>query len=156
MPGFASETAVAPEVIEMFRDKAKALGTYHATGCPSSPAGEVVFIETGSCHYTGGGSANTATKPGMIIAGTGTLEFGGSMTYYGLVYVANLNRSTAEMVRVHGCATIVGSIAADAGAGVRLGSCGQQLIYSDLVFPNITSFSGAAPVQGSWRELPAS
>ena len=156
MPGFASETAVGPEVIEMFRDKAKALDTYYATGCPSSPAGEVVFIETGSCHYTGGGSANSASKPGMIIAGTGSLEFGGGMTYYGLVYAANLNRSTAEVVRVHGAATIVGSIAADAGGGVRLGSNGHQLIYSDLVFPNITSFSGAAPVQGSWRELPPS
>lgn len=154
--GFANETALPPEIIESFREKAKALNTYFPSGCPASPAGEVVFIENGDCHYAGGGTANSATSPGMLIVGNGTIEFSGSMTYHGLVYAANLQRSTGEIATVRGAATIVGSIAADAGGGVRLGSNGHQLIYSDTIFGSITSFSAAAWVQGSWRELPAS
>lgn len=154
--GYANETALPPEVIESFRAKAKSLDTYYPSGCPSSLEGELVFIENGSCHYAGGGTANSAGAPGMVIVGSGTLEFSGSMTYYGLVYAANLQRSTGEIVTVRGAATIVGSISVDAGGGVRLGSNGFQLIYSDAVFPSITAFSAAAPVQGSWRELPAS
>jgi hypothetical protein len=154
--GYAGDTVVAPDALERMRAKAKALGTYYPSGCPSSPAGDLVFVEVGDCHYTGGGTANSPERPGMFIVGTGTIQFGGGMTYYGMVYAANLQRSTDEVIRVHGAATIVGAIAADAGGGVRLGSNGFQLVYDDGVFPLITSFSAAAPVQGSWRELPAS
>jgi type II secretory pathway pseudopilin PulG len=154
-PGHAGTTAISPELLEMMRAKAKALDTYYAS-CPQSPEGEMVFVEAGDCRYTGGGSANSAASPGIFIVGRGTISFGGNMTYYGLAYAANLQQSTGIVVLIQGAATIVGSIAADGGGGVQIGSSGQNLVYSDTIWPNLTAFSAAAPVQGSWRELPAS
>jgi type II secretory pathway pseudopilin PulG len=154
--GYASATTLPPEVIESFRAKAQALDTYYPSGCPSSLTGELIFVERGDCRYTGGGSANSASAPGMLIIGDGTLHFGGGMTYYGLVYGLNLQGSTGEIVRIHGAATVVGSVLTDGGGGVTVGSSGNNVVYADAIFPRITSFSGAAPVQGSWRELPAS
>jgi type II secretory pathway pseudopilin PulG len=154
--GYGGTTAIAPEILESMRAKAKALDTYF-TSCPASPAGEMVFVETGNCRYTGGGSVNAPpAAPGIFIVGNGTIEFGGGMTFYGLAYAANLQHSTGTIVRVFGSATIMGSIAADGGGGVTIGSSGENLIYADTIWPNLNTFSGAAPVQGSWRELPAS
>ncbi len=153
--GYGGTTVITPDILDSMRAKAKALDTYYQN-CPSSPAGVMVFVEAGNCTYTGGGSANTASSPGVFIVGNGTIEFGGSMTYYGLAYAVNLQQSTGSVVRLFGNAEIVGSIAADGGGGVTLGSSGENLVYADTVWPNLTSFSGAAPVQGSWRELPAS
>jgi hypothetical protein len=155
-PSYAGTTAIAPEILEMFRARARALDSYYPSGCPSDPEGALVFVERGNCRYTGGRSANSADAPGMFIVGEGTISFGGGMTYYGLVYAANLQGSTDVVVRVHGGATIVGSIAADGSGGVEVGSSGKNLIYADAIFPLISTFSGAAQVQGSWRELPAS
>jgi type II secretory pathway pseudopilin PulG len=154
--GYASETTLPPEIIESFREKARALDTYYPSGCPSSLTGELIFVESGDCSYTGSGAANSASVPGMLIIGDGTLQFGGGMTYYGLVYGLNLQGSTGEIVRIHGAATVVGSVLTDGGGGVTVGSSGSNVVYADAIFPRITSFSSAAPVQGSWRELPAS
>ena len=153
--GYGGTTVISPEILESMRAKARALDTYYQ-GCPPSPAGEMVFVETGNCRYTGGGSANTASTPGVFIVGNGTIEFGGSMTYYGLAYAANLQQTSGTVVRLFGNAEIVGSIAADGAGSVTLGSSGENLVYADTIWPNLNSFSGAAPVQGSWRELPAS
>jgi hypothetical protein len=153
--GYGGTTAISPEILESMRAKARALDTYYPT-CPSSPAGEMVFVETGDCRYTGGGTVNTASSPGIFIVGHGTIEFGGGMNFYGLAYAANLQQTTGTIVHVFGGATIFGSIAADGAGGVTIGSSGGNVVYADTIWPNLTSFSGAAPVQGSWRELPAS
>ena len=154
--GYAGETAIPADALARLRERAQALGTYHASGCPTSPAGELVFIENGDCGYAGGGTANAAGSPGMLIVARGTVSFGGSMTYYGLVYAANLQRTTAPVVTLAGASTVVGAIAADGQGGVAIGSNGRNLIYDDAVFPMVKSFAGAAAVQGTWRELPAS
>jgi hypothetical protein len=153
--GYGGTTAIAPEILESMRATARALGTYYAS-CPASPRGAMVFVETGDCRYTGGGAVNTATAPGIFIVGRGTITFGGGMTYYGLAYAANLHQSTDTVVRVFGGATVVGALAADGGGGVTIGSSGGNVVYADTIWPNLISFSGAAPVQGSWREMPAS
>jgi type II secretory pathway pseudopilin PulG len=153
--GYGGTTVISPDILESMRAKARALDTYYPT-CPASPAGEMVFVEVGDCSYSGGGSVNSASAPGVFIVGRGTIAFGGGISFYGLAYAANLQQSTSTVVRVFGSATIVGSIAADGGGGVTFGSSGVNVFYADTIWPNLTSFSGAAPVQGSWRELPAS
>jgi hypothetical protein len=155
-PGFAAETAVHPDVLDRLRRTAQSLGSYYATGCPASPAGRLIFVESGNCGYTGGGSANSDASPGAFVIARGTLSFGGGMQYYGLVYNANLQRSPGVVVTIHANATVFGAVAVDAGGGVRVGSSGRNIVYDDGVFPSFKSFSGAVPIQGSWRELPAS
>ena len=153
--GFAGNTAVMAETLDQLRERAQALGTY-SSGCPSSPAGALVFVESGNCSYAGGGSANSSAVPGMFVVATGRITFSGSFDYYGMVYGANLQASTDAVVSIQGTATVFGSIAVDGAGGVRAGSSGPNVVYNDGIFPNITTFSGAAPVQGTWRELPAS
>ncbi len=154
--GYDADTVMTSDALERMRATAKALDSYYPSRCPQSPAGDLVFVENGDCNYAGGSSANSPDSPGMFIVANGTLSFGGGMTYYGMAYAANLQRSTDVVVMIYGGATVVGSIAADAGGGVRIGSNGHNLIYDDAAFPLIRSFAAAAPVQGSWRELPAS
>ena len=154
-PSYAGTTAIAPEIVDMFRATARSLDSYHPT-CPQSPRGPMVFVERGDCRYVGTGEVNSSDAPGIFIVGEGTISFGGGMTYYGLAYALNLQGSQDVVVRIHGGATIVGSIAADGGGGVQVGSSGDNLIYDDTIWPRIATFSGAAQVQGSWRELPAS
>jgi hypothetical protein len=154
--GYAGDTAVAPEILEMFRDEAKMLGTYYPSGCPSSITGDLIFIENGDCRYGGGGQANSADVPGMLVVGSGTLSLGGNMTYYGLVYAANLQRSMGEIVTTQGASTIVGSVAVDGAGGVAVGSNKLNVVYAEGIWHSVRTISGAAPVQGSWRELPGS
>lgn len=155
-PGYTGEGAVSPTEIDGLRDRAKALGSYYPSGCPSSPAGEIVFIENGDCSYAGGSAANSSSAPGMLIVASGTLRFSGNMTYYGLVYAPNLQGSTSEVVSVAGAATIVGAVAVDGGGGFDIGSSGDNLIFDHTIFPLVKAFGGAAAVQGSWQELPGS
>lgn len=153
--GYGGETAVATDALERLRARAKALGSYHSS-CADSPAGELVFVESGDCHYSGGGDVNRESSPGVLIVARGTIKFTGSLTFHGLVYAANEQRSAGEVLRINGAATISGSIAVDWGGGTTVGSNGNNLIFDDRVFPLLKSFGSAATVQGTWRELPAS
>lgn len=154
--GYAGDTAVPEDAVERFRGKADSLNTYFNGRCPQSPAGELVFIDNASCVFAGGGDANTPGTPGMLIVRGGTVSFSGSMSYYGLVYNANTQRSNGIVVEISGAATVYGSVAADWGGGIAVGSSGTNLIFDDRVFPFLKSYGAAATVQGTWRELPAS
>jgi hypothetical protein len=153
--GYGGNTAVAPAVLDRFRARAKALGTY-SYSCPDDPEGELVFVETGDCHYAGGGTVNTERLPGVFMVGRGTIKLTGSLTFYGLLYAANQQRSIGEVVRINGAATVRGSIAVDWGGGFTVGANGINLVFDDRVFQLLKTFGPAATVQGTWRELPAS
>jgi hypothetical protein len=157
-PGFGAASALPPDSIERLRQKAKMLGTYYASGCPSSPEGELIFVESGNCRYTGGGGSgcNHHNDPGTFVVANGTVSFGGGMTFYGLVYAANQQQTTSTVVTTFGGASVVGSVAVDGPGGVEAGSSGKNVIFEDEIFQMVTTFTAAAPVQGSWRELPAS
>lgn len=154
--GFLGETSVSPDALDRFRERAKALGTYYASSCPKTPAGELVFIENDYCSYRGGKTFNSASSPGMLVVARGGLSFAGGMSYYGLIYAANLQRSSSPVVAIAGAATIYGSISVDGPGGITVGSNGENIIYDDRVFGTVKSFGAAVLVQGTWRELPAS
>lgn len=154
--GFVGDTAVSPDALDRLRTRARALGTYYPSGCPQTPEGELVFVEQGDCSYAGNGAANTESTPGIFIVANGSVGFSGSAQFYGLIYAANLQHSTGALVTTQGNALIQGSVAVDYAGGVEIGASGRNLVYDARVFPSIKSFSGAAAVQGTWRELPAS
>ena len=156
IPSYEGPSVIEPDVLDRLREAAKSSGTYYTTTCPSSPRGRLVFIENASCGWAGGGSANTKDAPGMLVMANGTVDFGGGMTYYGLVYAANLQGSTGTLVRTRGAATIYGSIAIDGDGGYAAGSNGDNLVYDEAIFPLVNSFGGAVTVHNTWRELPAS
>ena len=89
--------ALSPEKIDRLRETAKALGTYYAAGaaCPASAAlnNPLVFIEqSNDCDFeiTAGGQWNSPASPGVLVVGSGMVQFTSNKdTYYGVVYNVN-------------------------------------------------------------------
>jgi Tfp pilus assembly protein PilX len=151
---YAGGNALSSADLDLMRQRATALGTYY-TGCPTSAAGTMVFIEgPASCSYTG--SYNSAGAPGFIIVANGTISFGSSGTYHGLVYAANLQNSTGVVVQINANAQVIGGVAVDGGGGVSVGQSGNNLVYNRNVFSNVIANGFISQIQNSWREIAAS
>ena len=157
---------LSPETIERMREFAKANGTYHANGCPSL-AGEIVFLESANCSYTGNSVWNTATKPGVLIIGSGTLSLSGNTTYYGVVYHVNGSdgigapiNGTVLTLQGNGC--VFGSVVVDGAGGLQIGSssgaskCDGNVGFNANAANNLRAYGTAGIVQNSFREIVAS
>jgi Tfp pilus assembly protein PilX len=151
--GFAGR-ALPVNAVDDFRRRAKALGTYFATGCPAGLTGAVVFIENGNCSYTGG-TFNSAAAPGLVVINTGTLNLGGNVTYYGVIYAANAQNTTGDVITLGGTATIQGAIAVEGQGGVLAGSSKLNIVYDPAATANLFGYGATAEVsQNTFRELP--
>jgi hypothetical protein len=162
--GYASN-ALPPAAIDGLRQRAKSLGTYYAT-CPASPAGELVFVEKGDCTYKGDKKkstwgvyarkrieVNSAANPGAFVVADGSVTFDGKLTYYGIVYAANLSNRTDTLINLLKKSQIIGSAAVDGGGGTYIKAHGSPLVFDPKAFWDLTSLQGATIVQGSWHEL---
>ena len=151
-----------PDALQALEDVARANGTYYSS-CPSNPNGDVVVVENaGTCRYTNsapaapGGSkcCNTQANPGLYILKRGTVDFGGNIEFWGVVYNANLDNSTAErLVETSGTSAIRGGVLVDGNGGVYAGSSGDNIVYNAFAFQNITAIGTAGVVQNTWREI---
>lgn len=150
---YSGGNALSASQLDALRAIAKSNGTYYSSGCPASIAGALVFVESGNCSYGGGGGANTAANPGMLVIATGTLTLGGNFTYHGLVYAANLQQSTGYVVSLTGTSQIAGAVAIDGGGGVSAGASGANIVFDPNVFNGVQGYSSAGAVQGTWREI---
>jgi hypothetical protein len=144
--------ALTSDQLDGLRTQARNNSTYTQTGCPASLTGAVVFIESGNCSYNTG-SANTAATPGMVVIANGTLSLGGNYTFYGLVYAANLQGSTGNVVTLGGTSQINGAVAVDGNGGVLAGSSKANIVFDPNVFNTVQGYASAASVQGTWREI---
>ena len=157
--------ALPPAAIDGLRQRAKALGTYYTT-CPASPAGELVFVEQGDCRYKGDKKkstwgvyarkrieVNSAANPGAFVVANGSVTFDGKLTYYGVVYAANLSNRTDTLINILKKAQIVGSLAVDGMGGTYIKAHGSPIVFDPTSFWDLTSLQGATIVQGSWHEL---
>ena len=157
---------LSPETIERMREFAKANGTYYAGGCPSL-AGEIVFLESANCAYTGNSVWNTAAKPGVLIVGSGTLSLSGNTTYYGVVYHVNGSdgigapiNGTVLTLQGNGC--VFGSVVVDGAGGLQIGSssgaskCDGNVGFNANAANNLRAYGTAGIVQNSFREIVAS
>lgn len=132
---------------------AVANGTYF-TSCPASLAGSVVYIEaTASCSYGSNTTFNSADAPGAVVLTGGTLTLGGSATYYGLIYHANLSSATGNLITLSGNAKLQGGGMVDGNATLSAGSSGVNIVFDDRAFTNVKTFGGAGLVQNTWRQL---
>jgi Tfp pilus assembly protein PilX len=141
--------------VDDFRRRAKSLGTYYASGCPASLTGAVVFIENGNCSYTTG-TMNSVTAPGLVVINTGTLSIGGNVTFFGVIYAANAQNATTDVISLNGTATIQGAIGVENQGGVLAGSSKLNIVYDPDATANLFGFGSNAEVsQNTFRELPA-
>jgi hypothetical protein len=163
--------AMTPETIDRMRATARQAGTYYAgngTQCPTSLAGQVVFIENATgctAHNVNNAVYNSKAQPGVLIIGSGHFLYQ-NPTYYGLVYHVNgsdgvgtpLTDNPAPMA-TKGNGVIVGAVIIDGNGTLEVGNNnGGPGFPGNIVFhPGARNalkvFGTAGIVQNSFREI---
>ena len=147
--------------IERFKAVAQSSSpsTYYTT-CPASFTGTVVFIdvpEATHCNDPGGGvTYNTASEPGIVIMPRGTLYM--QSVFHGLIYMANQQASSGEVLQLQDNAEVFGGVAIDGAGRLLAGQASGQratITYVANPFNLLASYGTAGLVQNTWRELPA-
>ena len=159
---YPSATAIGGDELAALEDVAKANGTWYAD-CPSNPNGDVVYVKNaGTCRYTNSVPAapgatkccNTSANPGLYILERGSVDFGGDIEFWGVIYNANLDNSSSErMVETSGTAAVRGGVLVDGNGGVYAGSSGDNIVYNAFSFSDIKAVGTAGVVQNTWREI---
>ncbi len=150
--------AVSLEALDQLRERARSEGNYYA-GCAPSLAGdqpgEMVFMEyANDCEYNGNGVYNTAAKPGYVVIARGTIaKTNGTADFHGIIYHANLDNVTSNVITLTGNMSIFGSIVIDGPAGLSAGSSKVNLVYDPNVFNGFKAFGTAGIVQNTFREI---
>jgi hypothetical protein len=163
---YPSTTAIGADELYALEEVAKANGTWYET-CPSNPNGDVVYVKNaGTCRYTNDTPAasgeskccNSDDNPGLFILERGSVDIGGNIEFWGVVYNANLDNSNFErMIETSGTAAIRGGAIVDGAGGVYAGSSGDNIVYNAFAFDDIKAVGTAGVVQNTWREIvPAS
>ncbi|WP_354698126.1 hypothetical protein [Paraconexibacter sp. AEG42_29] len=150
--GYTGGPAMSAEARARMKATAIADGTYF-TGCPSTLAGSVVYIEAGNCSYTGNATYNTAADPGMVLMASGTLYLGGTTVYNGILYHANGAGTTGPVLQLQGNTNVVGGILVDGNATTVAGSSKLNVQLSLGAFRAVRSYGSAGVVQNTWREI---
>jgi hypothetical protein len=159
---YPNSTAIGGDDLAALEDMAKANGTWYEN-CPPNPNGDVVYVKNaGTCRYTASappatGSTkccNSSGNPGLFVLERGTVDFGGNIEFYGVIYHANLDNSAGErLVETSGTSTIFGGVLVDGNGGVYAGSSGDNIVYSAFSFDDIKAVGTAGVVQNTWREI---
>jgi len=159
---YPNPSAIGSDELAALEEVAKANGTWYAT-CPANPNGKVVYVKNaGTCAYGNSAPAapgssvccNSQTKPGMFVLERGTVNFGGNIEFWGVVYNANLdNLSSERMIETSGTSAIRGGAIVDGNGGVYAGSSGDNIVFYAAAFQDIRAAGTAGVVQNTWREL---
>jgi Tfp pilus assembly protein PilX len=150
--------AVSVEALDQLRERARSEGNYY-TGCAPSlqgdQPGEMVFMEyADNCQYNGNNVYNTAAKPGYVVIARGNIaKTNGTADFYGIIYHANLDNVTGNVITLTGNISIFGSIVIDGPAGLSAGSSKVNLVYDPNVFNGFKAFGTAGIVQNTFREI---
>lgn len=164
-PGYQQAPLFTQDQVDRFLNTARAEGTYY-TSCPSDLSGQVVVLDvTGQCRYTGSGDFNTQAAPGFLILlnASSSLSMGGTRTFYGVVYHANMGaaptvgsapQSSDTLIALDGNAKIYGGVLIDGPGRVEAGSsAAPNIFFDDHGYDAVKSFAGASIIQNSWREI---
>jgi hypothetical protein len=143
---------VPPSDLDKLRQTAVAAGTYYPSGCPASPAGTLVFVESGNCNYAANGTWNSAAAPGMIVIVNGTMSWSGNSTYYGTVYMYNQQNATCPVFDAGGGSTIQGAVFID-GPGCFNVRGNTKVVYDANAVRSINYYASVSQVRNSFREL---
>jgi Tfp pilus assembly protein PilX len=139
-----------------------ATAPYHCPSSMSELTGKPAYVEgCGALKVQANGTANSAAAPGFLVIANGTFELGGTSTFYGIIYAANLENASGKVIKLFGNTTVVGAIDVDGNGGIEFGSSGGggsgsvNLEYSSGGFRNLKLSVGAAATRNSFRILPA-
>lgn len=152
--GYTGGAALSPEARARLKATAIADGTYFAS-CPSSSqlSGQVIYVASGNCSYTSNEQINSAARPGLLLLESGSVSFGGTTSFNGVVYAANVANSSGWAVQTLGNARITGGVLIDGGATLVAGSSSLNIVFDSNAYRAVASYVSAGLVQNTWREL---
>ncbi len=148
-----------------------------AKACPTSasqlnsvavPGGVApVYIDTDcpSLSFTGNSTINSAAQPGFLVLTDQSFSLGGTVTFYGFIYDANLcatayttctTTASSASVSVTGNAAVQGALNVDGPGSIQFGESKDNFIYDSRVWTLLTEFAGADAAPNSFRQLPTS
>lgn len=143
---------IDPTQLDYLRQTAIANGTYY-TSCPGSPAGKLVFVESGNCSYNANSTFNSAAAPGIFIVVNGTLTFRGNPSYYGMIYMYNAQAATCPgPFDAGGASYIQGAVIID-GMGCFEVGANTRVVYDPNAIQSVSYYGNMALVRSSFREL---
>jgi hypothetical protein len=118
-------------------------------------AGELVFMEDATgCQWNANNVYNTQAKPGYVVIARGAIgRINGTATFYGILYHANLDNSSADLITLAGNVSIYGSIVVDGAGGLSAGSSKVNLVYDPNAVNGFKAFGTAGIVQNTFREI---
>jgi hypothetical protein len=149
---YPSSHSIPPSDLDRLRQTAIANGTYYANGCPPSPVGALVFVESGTCAYAGNGTWNSAAAPGMFVVVSGTMTWTGNAYFYGTVYMYNAQNATCPVFEAGGTATVYGAVFID-GPGCFNLRGNTQIVYEANAVRAVSYYASVSQVRNSFREL---
>ncbi|MEJ7894815.1 MAG: hypothetical protein WKF94_19445 [Solirubrobacteraceae bacterium] len=154
--GYGGGGAMTAESRARLRATAIANGTYY-TGCPTETqlTGQVVYVEGGNCSYTSNTQFNSPTAPGMLLMNSGSVSFGGTSNFHGVVYAANAANASGWAVQTSGNAVVTGGVLVDGDATMVAGSSGLNIVFDPNAYRAVASYGSAGVVQNTWREIRA-
>lgn len=168
-PATSTITLTASQLATI-KSEAQAHGTFYSPTSPyhcpsgmnelegvelSTSSRAPVYVESCEPKIKANGTANTEANPGFLIIANTSFEMSGNSTYYGIIYDANLQKSSEAVVKLQGNAHAVGGIVVDGSGGIEFGSSGQNLEFDSLAIHNATISAGAASTRNSFRILPS-
>ena len=145
--------AMTPEARERLKQKAIANGTYYQScgNQPPSATGEVIYIASGPCRWMGNATYNSPQSPGLLIMERGLLEM--KEDFYGVIYHANLDNTTAKIVDTSGNGHIYGGVLVDGPGLLQVGDSKNNVTFDPNAFESVKSYGSAGVIQNTWREI---
>jgi hypothetical protein len=129
----------------------------HAAEPADKPFKIVVLDFHGQCSLTGSDTWYSNESPGLLILknSDSTIEFGGTTTFNGVIYHANMGTpaSSGVLVATSGNAQINGGVLIDGPGQLFVGQSGGNIKFVDRAFGSVQSIGTAGIVQNTWREL---
>jgi hypothetical protein len=145
--------AMTPEARERLKQTAISNGTYYAScgNQPPSATGAVIYIASGPCRWMGSKTYNSPSSPGLLIMERGLLEM--KEDFYGVIYHANLDNTTAKVVDTSGNGHIYGGVLVDGPGLLQVGDSKNNINFNPNAFESVKSYGTAGVIQNTWREI---
>jgi Tfp pilus assembly protein PilX len=170
-PAVRSDSTAAPVTLNSAQlasltAQATAAGSYFTT-CPTTAAqlaakvaGVPVVVE-GPCpniSVTGNTTINSQASPGALIVKNGRLQLGGTVTYYGMIYMVNQQGDCypTSVLTIQGNANITGVVNVDGCGGITAGSSKTNLTNDPRASTLLKGTSGANLNKNTFRVVPTS
>jgi type II secretory pathway pseudopilin PulG len=162
-PSATPSTTYSTEQLVELKAQAKSGGHFYSgANCPGNKelenlSGQPTYVEGCELKFTGGAANSPPAKPGFLVLANGSIEFTGGV-FYGVIYDANLQKSSEVLVTIKGGAKVIGAIVVDGAGGISLGDKGNEtkaFEYDPTVIHEFEIFTGAAGTRNGFRILPA-